>query len=49
MKFNRQDWLAKLEKEGKADETLIIINGKPFTPREIAKKELLWIQVVKSI
>jgi len=49
MEFSRQKWLAKLNKEGKADEILIIINGKSFTPREIAKKELLWIQVVKSI
>ncbi len=47
--MNRKKWLSKMESEGRADETLIIINGKRFTPRKIAKKELLWIQVVKSI
>ena len=47
--MNRQEWLAKMEREGRADETILIINGKHFTPREIAKKELLWMQVVKSI
>jgi len=49
MKMNRTEWLAKMEKEGRADETFIIIHGKEFTPREIAKNELLWIQVVKSV
>ena len=47
--MNRYEWLAKMEREGRADDTIIIINGKQFTPRDIAKKELLWMQVVKSI
>lgn len=38
MQLHRQKWSAKLEKEGKADDTLIIINKKPYTPREIIKK-----------
>ena len=47
--MNRQEWLAKMEREGRADETIIIIYGKHFTPRELVEKELLWMQVVKSI
>jgi len=47
--MNRQKWLAKMERDGRADETLVVINGKRFTTREIAKNELLWINVVKSI
>lgn len=49
MKMNRENWLSKMEKEGRSDETFIIINGKEFTPKEIAENELLWIQVVKSV
>ena len=47
--MRRQEWLAKMEREGRADKTLVIINGKHFTPREIAKNELFWMQVVKSL
>lgn len=49
MKLNKEEWLDRREKESRADETFIIIRGKKFTPREIAKNELLWIQVVKSV
>jgi hypothetical protein len=47
--MNRKKWLEKMERDGRADDTLIIINGRHYTPRDIAKKELFWIQVVKSI
>lgn len=49
MKLTPEIWLEKMEKEGRAGEVFIIIHGKEFTPREIAKNELLWIQVVKSV
>ena len=49
MKLTPQIWLEKFEKEGRADEVFIIIHGKEFTPREIAKNDLLWMQVVKSV
>jgi len=49
MTLTPEIWLEKMEKEGRADETFIIIRGKEFTPRQIAKKELLWMQVVKSV
>jgi len=47
--MNRQKWLAKMEREGRADDALVIINGIRFTPRQIANNELLWMYVVKSI
>ena len=47
--MNRKEWLNKMERKGRADRPLIKIYGKIFTPREIVKNELLWIQVVKSI
>ena len=47
--MNRQEWLIKMEKKGIANKIFMIINGKGFTPEEIAKNELLWLQVVKSI
>ncbi len=49
MKLTPEIWLKKMESQGKADEIFIILNGKGFTPRELAKKELLWLQVVKSV
>ena len=49
MKLTPEKWLEKMKKEGRADKVFIIIHGKEFTPSEIAKNELLWIQVVKSV
>jgi len=49
MKLTPETWLEKMEKEGRADDVFIIIHGKEFTPREIVKNKLLWIQVVKSV
>ena len=49
MRLTPQTWLEKFEKKGRADEVFLIINGKEFTPREIAQNDILWIQVVKSV
>jgi len=49
MKLTPEKWLEKIENEGRADEVFLIIHGKQFTPREIAKNDLLWMQVVKSV
>jgi len=49
MNLTPEKWLEKMEKEGKADEIFLIIGGKEFTPREIAKNELLFMQMVKSV
>jgi len=49
MKLTPEQWLEKIEKEGRADEVFLLIHGKQFTPREIAKNDLLWMQVVKSV
>ena len=49
MKLTPEKWLEKIEKEGRADDVFFIIHGKQFTPREIAKNDLLWMQVVKSV
>ena len=50
MKMNRSEWLAKIEKEGKADEVYLILNGKKYTPRQIASMDyIFWKQVVKSV
>ena len=37
--MNRQEWLIKMEKKGIANKIFMIINGKGFTPEEIAKNE----------
>ena len=47
--MNRKEWLDKMIKDGKADETFPILWGKKYSPRDIAKNELFWMQVVKSI
>ena len=47
--MNRKKWLDKKMKEGKADETFLIIRSKKYTPRDITKNELFWMQVVKSV
>ena len=47
--MNRKEWLKKMKNEGKTNKTFMIINGKNFTPEEIVKNKLLWIQVVKSV
>ena len=49
MKLTPEKWLEQIEKEGRADDVFLIIHGKQFTPREIAKNDLLWMQVVKSV
>ena len=49
MKLTPEKWLEKIENEGRADEVFLIIHGNQFTPREIAKNDLLWMQVVKSV
>ena len=49
MQLTPEQWLEKIEKEGRADEVFLLIHGKQFTPREIAKNDLLWMQVVKSV
>ena len=47
--ISRVEWLAKMEEAGKADDPLIYIYGKPFTPRDLVKNRVLWMQVLKSI
>ena len=47
--INRKEWLDKMIKDGKADETFLIMCGKKYTPRDIAKNELFWMYVVRSL
>lgn len=49
MKLNRKIWLKKMEEKGIADDVFLILNGTKYTPRDIAKNELFWMQVVKSV
>jgi len=50
MELTPEKWLEKFEKEGRADEVLLIIRGKEYTPRQIASMDYrFWKQVVKSL
>jgi len=43
MKLAPEIWLKKMENQRNADEIFIMTNGEGFTPRENAKRELLWL------
>ena len=50
MNLTPEIWLEKMEKEGKADEVFLIIQGNEYTPRQIATMDyIFWKQVVKSV
>ena len=50
MKLTPEKWLEKFIREGRADETFLIIRGKEYTPRQIASMDyIFWKQVVKSV
>jgi hypothetical protein len=50
MKLTPKKWLEKMEREGRADEIYFILNGKKYTPRQIASMDYrFWLQVVKSV
>ena len=50
MKLTQETWLKKMEEKGIADEVYLILNGKKYTPRQIASMDYrFWLQVVKSI
>jgi hypothetical protein len=50
MKLTPNKWLEQYEKNGKADDVLVIIRGKEYTPRQIASMDyLFWKQIAKSI
>ena len=49
MKLNRKIWLEKMEEKGIADDVFFILYGKKYTPRDIVKNKLFWLQVVKSV
>ena len=50
MKLTPEDWLDRFENQGTADEVFLVLNGKEYTPREIASMDyVFWKQVIKSI
>lgn len=50
MKLTPEIWLEKFEKEGRPDDVYFILNGKKYTPRQIASMNYrFWKQVVKSV
>jgi hypothetical protein len=50
MKLTPEIWLKKMEEKGTADEVFLILNGKEYTPRQIASMDyIFWKQVVKSV
>ena len=50
MKLTPDIWLEKLEKQGRADEVFLTIQGREYTPRQIACSDyMFWLQVVKSV
>jgi len=50
MKLTPEEWLEGFENKGTADDVLLIIRDKEYTPREIASMDyVFWKQVVKSI
>jgi hypothetical protein len=50
MKLTPEEWLERFKNEGTADDVLLVIRDKGYTPREIASMDyVFWKQVVKSI